>query len=115
MPLTTKQIAEQNDEFRKRVLFKEQEDGVALITKTLIDELTSEEQFDTILTVKDFNDFNEDNDPYGTHESGSFTLGKHHIFWKIDLFKDEKCLSGLPIDSEDTGFRVLTVCFIDER
>ena len=33
--------------------------------------------------VRDFSDFNEDNDPYGEHDFGSFTVSGVKIFWKL--------------------------------
>ena len=113
--MTPHEIAKQNDDFRKRVIFERQKDGIAMATRTLIDELTVEQQLDAFLLVRDFNDFNEDNDPNGTHEFGSFKLGNHDIMWQIDCFKDEKCESGLSADSKDIGYRVITVCFLHER
>ena len=38
--------------------------------------------------VKGFNDFTEDNDPWGEHDFGSFEVkGKNKIFWKIDDYQ----------------------------
>ena len=62
-----------------------------------------------IKTVQEFNTFNEDNDPYGEHDLGSFTFKGEKIFWKIDLYDP-----GLQFYSEDPlvltkTVRVLTV------
>ena len=37
--------------------------------------------------VRDFNDFNEENDPWGEHDFGSFEYKGKKIFWKIDDYK----------------------------
>ena len=42
--------------------------------------------------VRDFAEFNEDNDPYGEHDFGSFTVSDVKIFWKIDYYTED--LSG---------------------
>ena len=34
--------------------------------------------------VKNYNDFSEDNDPYGEHDFGSFEIDEHKLFWKIE-------------------------------
>ena len=39
--------------------------------------------------VRDYTAFNEDNDPYGEHDFGSFEKFAHKFFWKIDYY-DEK-------------------------
>lgn len=59
--------------------------------------------------VATFNGFNEDNDPYGEHDFGSFELCSRKFFWKIDYF-DERCECGSddPADPTKTT-RVLTL------
>lgn len=39
--------------------------------------------------VYDFTDFNEDNDPYGEHDFGSFDWHGEKIFWKINYYTRE--------------------------
>ena len=36
--------------------------------------------------IKMFNDFNEDNDPFGEHDSGSLKWEDEKVFWKIDYY-----------------------------
>lgn len=36
--------------------------------------------------VASFNNFSEDNDPYGEHDFGVFDLQGEKLFWKIDYF-----------------------------
>lgn len=40
--------------------------------------------------VKKFDDFNEDNDPYGEHDFGSFDHNNRKIFWKIDDYNGKE-------------------------
>ena len=56
-----------------------------------------------------FDNFNEDNDPYGEHDFGSFELAGKTFFWKIDYY-DECCEFGSqdPSDPSRTT-RVLTL------
>ena len=59
--------------------------------------------------VRAFADFTSDNDPSGEHDFGSFTLGQHRLFWKIDYFdRDLEYGSPDPLDASVTT-RVLTV------
>ena len=62
--------------------------------------------------VRDFTDFTEDNDPYGEHDFGSFTLSGVKIFWKIDYYDEnlEKWCDPLSPDCN----RVLTIMRADE-
>ena len=65
---------------------------------------------DAVLTkVRTFGAFNEDNDPYGEHDFGSFEHAGQTLFWKIDYY-DRTLTAG----SEDPAApqvttRVLTV------
>ena len=62
--------------------------------------------------VRDFNDFTEDNDPYGEHDFGSFTVGGVKIFWKIDYYTED--LSGWCDPLSPDCHRVLTIMRADE-
>ncbi|MGX1499837.1 hypothetical protein ACSSV1_004897 [Labrenzia sp. MBR-25] len=75
-----------------------------------------DEDREVVLTqVREFSDFNEDNDPYGQRDFGAFTheaAGK--VFWKIDYYDlDYKYLSPDPADPQVTR-RVLTIMLADE-
>ena len=64
--------------------------------------------------VERFNDFTEDNDPYGEHDFGSFTHKGRKIFWKIDCYApDLKWGSEDPADPSRT-VRVLTIMLAEE-
>jgi hypothetical protein len=39
---------------------------------------------EVIAKVRDFDDFNEDNDPWGEHDFGAFDHNGKRIFWKVD-------------------------------
>ena len=61
-----------------------------------------------------FNDFTEDNDPYGEHDFGSFQHRAWTIFWKIDYYDLLlKYGSDDPSDPARTR-RVLTVMLAEE-
>jgi hypothetical protein len=63
-------------------------------------------------SVQNFKDFTEDNDPYGEHDFGSFTVSGVKIFWKIDYYDEnlEKWCDPLSPDCN----RVLTIMRADE-
>ena len=62
----------------------------------------------------DYADFTEDNDPYGEHDFGTFTLDDAELNWKIDYYDNElKWGSANPADLDVTR-RVLTILLVEE-
>ncbi|GJL87193.1 MAG: hypothetical protein DHS20C03_09020 [Minwuia thermotolerans] len=64
--------------------------------------------------VRTFDDFSEDNDPYGEHDFGSFKQADKTIYWKIDYY-------GLTLDvgsenpaDETVTTRVMTILLASE-
>lgn len=71
--------------------------------------LPEEEQFQIFNLVRTFNDFSEDNDPYGEHDFGAFDFKDNRILWKIDYYdKNLEQGSEDPADPIQTT-RVMTV------
>lgn len=65
-------------------------------------------------TVASYDDFSEDNNPYGERDYGSFRYGSEKILWKIDYYDSElKYGSEDPSDQAKTC-RVLTVMLVSE-
>ena len=73
------------------------------------------DQLDAILTaVRQFNNFNSSNDPYGEHDFGKIELFGETIFWKFDYYD-----LTLEYGSEDPSdpavtCRVLTIMLASE-
>jgi hypothetical protein len=64
--------------------------------------------------VREFEAFDQDNDPYGEHDLGVVEMGGVRYFWKIDCYDREmETLSPDPSDPSVTT-RVLTVMLADE-
>lgn len=113
------QIAQQNDQFRKRAGLPptEGEDvvpGMALMTAG-IQALPLPVQLAILARVREFSSFTPDNDPYGEHDFGTIKLqGIGSIFWKIDYYDPS-----LTYGSEDPSdlsitHRVLTIMLAEE-
>lgn len=49
-------------------------------------EITTNPHDAILIIVKTYNDFNEDNDPWGEHDFGSFEYIGRKFFWKIDYY-----------------------------
>ncbi|KAB8155101.1 DUF3768 domain-containing protein [Kordia sp. TARA_039_SRF] len=106
-------IAKQNDLFRQNFAdtHAQIETGIKgryLVTRG-ISELPVHDQLLITKKVREFNDFNPDNDPYGEHDMGSFKHNAETIFWKIDYY-DTNYQYGSPEPSNlNKTRRVLTV------
>ena len=100
---TSAKIAAVNDTFRRSMQGCKVTKGVAVM---------GEDVNEILVKVRDFAEFNEDNDPYGEHDFGSFTVGGVKIFWKIDYYDEnlEKWCDPLSPDCN----RVLTIMRADE-
>ena len=75
-------IAERNDRLRMSLPCVSKPDAF-VITQGIACK-PAEEQAEIMKMVKEFSDFNQDNDPYHAHEFGSFIHAGDKIFWKID-------------------------------
>ena len=96
-------IAAINDESRRNMEGCTVTRGVAAM---------GEDVNEVFVRVRDFAEFNEDNDPYGEHDFGSFTVSGVKIFWKIDYY-DENLSKWCDPLSTDCN-RVLTIMRADE-
>lgn len=76
----TVSIAEQNDRFRQTFV-----GGLVTITPQ-VQALEAETKNKLLAAVRQFDEFTEDNDPYGEHDFGSVKLAGETWFWKIDLY-----------------------------
>ena len=63
--------------------------------------------------VKAFDNFSEDNDPYGEHDFGAIEiLGVGKVFWKIDYYDDSDMEFGA--EDKETAYRVLVIMLADD-
>jgi len=80
-----KTIQELNDRFRKG---DPTVPGTFVVTngvQALLEE-TEESGQALAAAVQNFNDFSEENDPYGEHDFGKFSFLDAELFWKIDQY-----------------------------
>lgn len=103
-----KKIRELNDNLRQNF-----SGGRVLITRGVA-ELPIDKQLEITEKVRNFSNFNQDNDPNGEHDFGSFDLDGVIYFWKIDYYDVEyQYLSLDPADETITN-RVLTILLAEE-
>src|SRR3954447_10459013 len=62
-------------------------------------------------TVRNFADFNADNDPHAEHDFGAVEIEGARFFWKIDLYEDPEVKGA---DGQPTTTRVLTIMLAEE-
>jgi len=62
--------------------------------------------------IRDYDDFTEDNDPYGEHDFGSLVWMGHKVFWKIDYYDQSLSHWEDPLSQKCT--RLMTVMLAEE-
>jgi hypothetical protein len=96
------EIAKLNDRFRRS--------GFGIMLTQGVQEL--EDLSGLMYEVCRFNEFTEDNDPYGEHDFGSIVWHGEKVFWKIDYY-DQALEYGEDPLSPDCR-RVMTVMLASE-
>ena len=92
-----------NDQFRQSFC-----EGKVLITSGVAS-LPLSQQITLMNLVRTFDDFGEDNDPYGEHDFGQIELEGISYFWKVDYY-DSDLLGYSPDPTDETVTnRVLTI------
>lgn len=101
-------LTELNDKFRTTL-----QGGKVLMTQG-VSMLDEKDQRALMLKVMSFNDFTEDNDPYGEHDFGSVRYNGTTYFWKIDYYDNNLEYASEDPEDETKTTRVLTVMRADE-
>ncbi|KCV82451.1 hypothetical protein ATO10_05901 [Actibacterium atlanticum] len=102
-------VRDLNDAFRQHGSGK----GSIMVTQG-ISRLGAEFVARVMKAVQQYNDYSEDNDPWGEHDFGAIEIEDLKIYWKIDPYDLElKELSPNPANPEVTH-RVLTVMLASE-
>lgn len=104
----TNHIAALND------LFRSTGRGGKVVATRGIATLPKTDQIEVIARVRLFDNFTEDDDPYGEHDFGAFDVNGNRVFWKIDYY-NETMDGGSedPADPKKTT-RVLTIMLASE-
>jgi hypothetical protein len=105
-------IAALNDELRTR---RTARNGRIIVTGALIEETGDGEKMARILdAIRDFSDFNDDNDPHGERDYGRVTVDGEEIMFKFDYYAlNEENLSEHPEDPNVT-IRVMSVFYASD-
>ena len=95
-------IAVQNDRFRQS--------GFGVILTQGIQAIRNLESL--LGKIRMYNDFGEDNDPYGEHDFGSLRWEDDKVFWKIDYYDQNMEYGAEPLNPECK--RAMTVMLAEE-
>lgn len=101
---TSMKIAQLNDAARSNAANYMATRGIMSLEEAAISEI-----FDA---VQEFRNFTEDNDPYGEHDFGSFTVAGSKVFWKIDYYQQDLSAWCDPLDPDCR--RILTIMLAEE-
>jgi len=101
-------IRELNDQFRKSLM------GSRILMTPGVSTLSSEQTVELLTAVKAFDNFTEDNDPYGEHDFGSVNLHGTKYFWKIDYYDLSMTYGSDDAADASKTVRVLTIMLADE-
>ena len=106
--MNIEKIRQLNDQLRKTFI-----GGKVLLTASVY-KLDDNDRNELLRQVREFDNFTEDNDPYGEHDFGAINFQDDTYFWKIDYYDiDYNYLSPDTSDPNVTN-RVLTIMRGDE-
>lgn len=106
----TKKIAALNDDLRTTFNAAK---GRIILTHG-INGLPETDQIKIFNLVKSFNDFSEDNDPYGEHDFGKVQHNGQDVFWKFDYYDPNIRYHSEDASDPDKTVRVMTVMLANE-
>lgn len=104
----TNEIALQKDNFRKHL-----SQGTLVLTQGIRSN-TPEDLKEIITKVRTFDNFDENNDPYGERDFGAFDYKEKRIFWKIDYYDQEFLYLSPDVSNPRVTNKVLTIMYAEE-
>jgi hypothetical protein len=96
-----------NDAFRRSFA------GGAVVVTAGVAAMPAVQRRSLLRMVRDFEAFDEDNDPHREHDLGIVEIGDIRCLWKTDYDREMETLSLDPADPSVTT-RVLTVMLVEE-
>jgi len=105
-------IAEQNDQFRR---YPDNNEARGRWVYTAAINAAGQAFLSACVeAVRAYDNFTEDNDPYGTHEMGFMKVQGKDVWWKIDLFDLDYAMGSPNPSALVETRRVLTILFPDD-
>ena len=103
-----RKIRDLNDQFRKTFV-----GGTVLLTRG-VDGLDDETKRKVLAAIRKFDNFTQDNDPYGTHEFGGVEIEGKRVWFKIDCYDKNHEYGSLDPSDPSVTARVLTILLPEE-
>ena len=88
--------------------------GCRVVITRGIAELGDEAVGQVLAQVRAYDRFTPDNDPYGEHDFGSFTVAGERLFWKFDYYDPDMQMASLDPADDTITVRVLTIMLAEE-
>lgn len=106
--MNIEKIRQLNDRFRKSFC------GGRIVITPCIQALTDDDRNELLKQVQKFDNFTEDNDPYGEHDFGVINFKSDTYFWKIDYYDTDYNYFSPDASDPNVTNRVLTIMRGDE-
>ncbi|CDA17752.1 putative uncharacterized protein [Acetobacter sp. CAG:267] len=97
-----------NDTFRKTFY------GGRVVLTRCVQSLPDDDRKELLKQVQAFDNFTEDNDPYGEHNFGAINFKNDTYFWKIDYYDTDYNYFSPDASDSDVTNRVITIMRGDE-
>ena len=97
-----------NDQFRQTLV------GGRVMMTAGVAAMADEDRWALIDRVRRFDEFTQDNDPYGEHDFGSIDIGGCRYFWKIEYYDPALTCGSSDASDAATTARVMTIMRADE-
>lgn len=101
---TEETIKIENDMFRKTMISSPKH---RICFTEMVADLKDEDREELIGLIRNFNDFNEDNDPYGHHDFGMIEMKGQKYYFKIDYYDDSWEYGEDPLEKKPNRLMVI--------
>jgi hypothetical protein len=88
--------------------------GCTVTITPTVQELGDEEKAQLLSAVREFDQFDADNDPHHEHDFGSIDLHGQKWFWKFDYYAPDLRMGSEEPEDADKTRRVLTIMHASE-
>jgi hypothetical protein len=107
-PIKAARIRELNDQLRFKAI------GGRIVITRGIQALGTDGVRQVLTAVAGFDDFSEDNDPWGEHDCATLTVDGHRLIFKIDYYDRDLAYHSPDASDPAVTERVLTVMLAEE-
>ena len=107
-PIKATRIRELNDQLRCKAI------GGRIVITRGIQALDADDLRAVLLAVARFDDFSEDNDPWGEHDCATLTVNGNRLIFKIDYYDRDLAYHSPDASDPAVTERVLTVMLAEE-